>query len=242
MKRLEFLKINTLAILGLSHLSFQNLNKNPSNAFLTGKYNVQLTKNKLLHKTTYKAFREMHKAAQEEHINIEIVSGFRSFEHQLAIWNRKYRYYLKQGLTGPEILDKITTYSAIPGTSRHHWGTEIDIIDADNAKPQSNILQAQHFHDLGNYCELNEWMNKNAHNFGFYLVYTNDDNRTGFSYEPWHYSFEPLSKPYFKSFNKIDLSTVYKNEKILGKAYLTKDYLFNYKKSHIMGINSDLLS
>lgn len=241
MKRSKFLRINALAAIGLGNLSLKDLNNQPTNAFLTGKYNPKLTKNNLLHKTAYQAFEDMHKAAKEKHINIEIISGYRSFEHQLSIWNRKYKYYEKQGISGPEILDKITTYSAIPGTSRHHWGTEIDIIDADNVKPQSNILQARHFQDLGNYCELNEWMQKHAHNFGFYQVYTNDKNRSGFSYEPWHYSFEPLSKAYLKSYAKIDLPSIYKNENILGKAYLNRNYLSDYSKSHIYGINPKLL-
>lgn len=241
MNRFDFIKINALAAIGLGSLSFQNLDNQLLKAFLTGKKNSKLTKDNLLHKTAYYAFKEMHKAAKEKYINIEIISGYRSFDHQLSIWNRKYKYYENRGLTGKEILDKITTYSAIPGTSRHHWGTEIDIIDADNTKPQSNILQAQHFHDLGNYCELNEWMQQNAHNFGFYQVYTNDDSRPGFAYEPWHYSFEPLSKVYLKSYDKIDLPTIYKNENILGKAYLNQDFLFEYSKSHIHGINPKLL-
>jgi LAS superfamily LD-carboxypeptidase LdcB len=242
MKRKDFLKINALAILGLGNLSFQNLKHQPTDDFLTGRSNSKLTKDKLLHKTAFKAFEEMRKAAKQKYIDIKIVSGYRSFNHQLSIWNRKYQLYSSQGLTGPEILEEITKYSAIPGTSRHHWGTEIDIIDANNSKPESNILKAENYHETGNYCELNQWMQKNAHNFGFYQVYTNDKNRTGFSYEPWHYSFKPLAKKYFESYIKIDLSSIYKNEDILGKAYLNQNYLFKYSKSHIYGINPELLS
>ena len=242
MKRLDFIRINALALIGLGNLSFQNLNEIPTEAFLTGRINSELTKDKLLHKTAFKAFEEMQKAAKEKHIDIEIVSGYRSFKHQLSIWNRKYEYHRKKGLTGPEILDEITKYSAIPGTSRHHWGTEIDIIDGNNSRPQSNILQAHNFNDSGNYCELNEWMQKNAHKFGFYQVYTNDKNRTGFSYEPWHYSYKPLSKPYFESYIKIDLPSIYTKEDILGKAYLNQNYLLKYSKSHIHGINPELLN
>lgn len=241
MKRLDFIKINTLASIGLCTFSFNDIQEDVSTAFLTGKKNPYLNKSKLLHKTTYKAFLDMHKAASQNHIDIKIISGFRSFDYQKGIWNRKYNYYKKQGLSGQTIIKKITNYSAIPGTSRHHWGTEIDIINASAKQPKSNILQAQHFHGQGYYCELNQWMQKHAHKFGFYQVYTDDKNRPGFSYEPWHYSFKPKSKSYLEAYSKLNIEQVFENENILGKQYLDKNCLQSYFESHVFGINAELL-
>lgn len=241
MKRSDFIKMNALAVMGLRSFSFQDFQKKTYKAFLTGKNNPYLTDDNLLHKTAFKAFTNMQQAAEKDNISVRIVSGFRSFDYQLSIWNRKYRYFKKYGLSGQAIVEKITTYSAIPGTSRHHWGTEIDIIDANARKPESNILQAQHFHDLGNYCELNEWMQNNAHTYGFYQVYTNSKERTGFAYEPWHYSYQPLSKAYLKAYAEINLEGIFKHENILGKKYLDKNCLMSYSRSHIYGINPKLI-
>lgn len=74
-------------------------------------------------------------------------------------------------------------YSTIPGTSRHHWGTDIDIIDA-NQPYKGDPLESDKFHGDGPFCALKEWMDLHANTFGFYLVYTDNDKRTGFYYEP----------------------------------------------------------
>ena len=73
----------------------------------------------------------MKQAAAEDGIQIKIVSSSRSFERQLAIWNAKYIQNEENGLDPIENIRKIIEYSTIPGTSRHHWGTELDLIDAE---------------------------------------------------------------------------------------------------------------
>ena len=116
-------------------------------------------------------------------------------------------------------IKKIIEYSTIPGTSRHHWGTDIDIIDA-NPMIQKNVLDPEKFKDGGPYFKLRNWLEKNAHSYGFYIVYTNDENRKGFKYEPWHYSYKSISKSMLQEFLKIDLIKLFENEDILGKEYL----------------------
>ena len=76
-----------------------------------------------------KAFVAMREAALEEGIEIEIVSAYRSYERQKFIWNRKFYSNAKKGISPMENINKIIEYSTLPGTSRHHWGTDIDIID-----------------------------------------------------------------------------------------------------------------
>jgi hypothetical protein len=56
-----------------------------------------------------------------------VCSGFRSFERQVEIWNRKVEAL--QPRVPQEIFEAILRWSALPGTSRHHWGTELDVID-----------------------------------------------------------------------------------------------------------------
>jgi len=76
--------------------------------------------------------------------------------------------------------------------------------------------------------------------FGFYLVYTNDIDRKGFKYEPWHYSYAPLSKPFLKEYLKINLDSLFKDKKILGKEYFTEEFIKNYLKDYILDISPKL--
>ncbi len=68
------------------------------------------------------AFEKMKKAALLVGIDIKVVSGFRSYERQRAIWNGKYKANRQAGLSPEENIQKIIEYSTLPGTSRHHWG------------------------------------------------------------------------------------------------------------------------
>ena len=100
-------------------------------------------------------------------IKIIIVSSYRSFERQKQIWNKHFSNYKKQEVSDEQAALKIIQYSTIPGTSRHHWGTEIDIIDA-KPKMEGDVLLTHKFHDQGPYNELRLWMESNANQYGFY--------------------------------------------------------------------------
>ena len=106
-----------------------------------------------------KAFVAMREAALEEGIEIEIVSAYRSYERQKFIWNRKFYSNAKKGISPKENINKIIEYSTLPGTSRHHWGTDIDIIDGKKPK-EGDLLLEEKFHENGPYVRLREWMEK----------------------------------------------------------------------------------
>lgn len=145
----------------------------------------------------------MRAAAQQSGIDLQIRSAFRDFDTQLLIWNRKWRRErpllsrdsqpLDAATLSPdERLDAILTWSAIPGGSRHHWGTEFDLVDA-TAIPsgyQVQLVPAEYASD-GVFAKLNHWLNDNARRFGFYRPYGTD--RGGVSPEPWHFSYAPVS-------------------------------------------------
>lgn len=211
-----------------------------SNLALTGRGDLELVGNKLkLHPEAYAAFLKMKQAAIKEGIAIKILSGYRSFSAQRNIWNKKYKKYTAQGMSPEKVLDKIIEYSTLPGTSRHHWGTEIDIIDDAANKPR-NYLVEKNFAKGGSYVKLKEWMDLNSEKFGFYLVYTNNAYRKGFKYEPWHYSYKPISYGCFKKFLKSDLIKMLQSIDILGKHYLTNDFITNYFSEQIQDINPQL--
>ena len=70
-------------------------------------------------------------------------------------------------MTNEKAIAKIIEYSTLPGTSRHHWGTEIDIIDA-GPPAEGDVLVSQKFHDQGPYDALRAWMETYAHDYGFF--------------------------------------------------------------------------
>ena len=189
----------------------------------------------------HEAFLNMKTAALKEGIQIKVVSSYRDFEHQKRIWNPKYNLFTSQGMSGKKAINAIITYSTIPGTSRHHWGTDLDIIDTNAPQPKGDVLLEEHFIKNGVFHKLKQWMDANANRFGFYLVYTNDPLRKGFKYEPWHYSYKPLSKMYFQAYNDLDLYEVLKNEHLPGNDFLTPNLVSAYKREHLLDINPELL-
>jgi hypothetical protein len=187
----------------------------------------------------YKAYEQMRKVAAKAGIDIKAVSAHRSYHRQREIWNAKYSTLISQGLSAKDAIQEIITYSTLPGTSRHHWGTDIDIID--NANPQSgDVLLTDKFYGDGPSSALRSWMNQNAADYGFLEVYTNDPNRKGFSHEPWHYTYHPLSKAYLEVLTNHAISEIAKDEQLLGHDYLDTEFFTSYKAEHLLDINPAL--
>ncbi|HHM21379.1 MAG TPA: D-alanyl-D-alanine carboxypeptidase family protein, partial [Bacteroidetes bacterium] len=80
---------------------------------------------------------------------------------------------------------KILEYSSMPGTSRHHWGTDIDINDLDNFTFE---------HGKGE--EVYNWLVANAARFGFCQPYTKKGKERphGYNEEKWHWSYIPIAR------------------------------------------------
>ena len=194
----------------------------------------------LLEKETFKAFEKMRNAAMRDGIKIKIISGHRDFERQTLIWNSKFIKFTKELKLKPdEAINEIIRFSTIPGTSRHHWGTEIDIIDED-FKNENNPLISEKYESGGIFNKLKKWMDLNSEKFGFYLTYTNDEQRKGFEYEPWHYSYKPISKNLLKELKKNNISKLISDLEIMGKEYLTKEFIEKYINENILGVNKEL--
>ncbi|MDC8006058.1 M15 family metallopeptidase [Aureisphaera galaxeae] len=247
MNRKDFIKTSLIMGAGCSLL--------PS--FSLGAFQEEFTRNQLIgkgnpdisgdsytstmHRETAQALKKMSTAAATEGIKIEVVSAYRSFDRQKQIFEGKYKRFTGQGLSPMEAIEKIIEYSTIPGTSRHHWGTDLDLIDANAPRPES-VLQAQHYHGKGPFCKFKEWMDKHAESFGFYEVYTDNANRKGFEYEPWHFSYAPVSIPMLKAYEKLDVKAILQEESIMGHEHFTDEFITKYRKENILDINPKLLS
>ncbi|MEM1340627.1 MAG: M15 family metallopeptidase [Bacteroidota bacterium] len=194
-----------------------------------------------LRKDAHDAFVAMKKAAFQAGFTIKIVSSYRSFDRQKVIWERKYRRYTEeQGLAPTAAIEKIIEYSTIPGTSRHHWATEVDIIDG-NPTVSGDVLLADKFEKGGPFEGLKTWLDENAAKFDYHLVYTDSYFRKGFKYEPWHYSYAPLSIPMLTQFRKNNLAKLIRNEDFEGAEHFTAGFLKDYIHNNILDINPYLL-
>lgn len=178
-------------------------------------------------------FLNMQAAAAKEGHDLQICSSFRSFEKQLAIWNRKWLGELTlyditgKVLQADELSDKdklhaILTWSALPGASRHHWGTDFDVYDKACVEAcESNFeLVPSEYEGDGPCAGLSTWIQQHCHEFGFYLPYA--EYVGGVAQEPWHLSFKKLAQKIQQQFRLTELENAIKASEMLGKDAVLK--------------------
>lgn len=190
-----------LFIIFIPLLSFSQKENKLNKDFVLGRFNykkhpnftqvtsIHSNKPIYLDKDVYKAFIKMYNQAKKEHVSLKIISGTRSFGEQKVIWERKWKQY---NYLEPEArAKKILEYSSMPSSSRHHWGTDIDLNSLNNT-----------YFEKGTGKAVYNWLVNNAHKFGFYQVYSNKTNgRTGYNLERWHWSYLPLASAYLNLYN-----------------------------------------
>jgi LAS superfamily LD-carboxypeptidase LdcB len=156
-------------------------------------------------------FLRLRDEAQKEGFDLRILSGFRSFDDQLSIWNKKATGRLAvldsdavpldiATLSDGELVLAILRWSALPGASRHHWGTDLDVYDAA-AKPEDYEIELipEEVNVGGMFGPLHEWLDQRiAANgaFGFFRPY--DRDRRGVAPERWHLSYAPMAAGYLQ--------------------------------------------
>jgi LAS superfamily LD-carboxypeptidase LdcB len=158
-----------------------------------------------LHPLAADALLALRAAAGRAGIDLHPVSGFRDFWRQLAIWNDKYSgsRALLDARSNPldvaaldpgQRVAAIMNWSALPGASRHHWGSDCDVIDRSTLEPGAPVeLLDKDYAAGGRYQRLAEWLAEHAPDYGFYRPY--DQDRGGVRPEPWHLSFAPVAGP-----------------------------------------------
>jgi len=180
-----------------------------------------------LQKQTLESFIKMREEAEKDGINLTIISGTRNFNSQKDIWERKYKKHKTEGLSDIENIKKIMLWSSMPSTSRHHWGTDIDINGFEKYFDGKNEKANKEY----------EWLVNNAPSFGFCQVYTEkrDGKRTtGYNEEKWHWSYMPLSSDYLKKYKEL---ITYKD--ISGFSASESAEKLNIIKEFVLGIGKD---
>ena len=191
--------------------------------------------NMYLRKETLDAFLKMAKAASDEEIDLKIASATRNFDYQKNLWNNKWT-----GVTLVEGKDlsksipdglirfkKILEYSAAPGTSRHHFGTDIDINGAD-----------LEYFETEKGKKTYEWLVKNARSYGFCQTYNlkGSTRGTGYNEEKWHWSYLPLSRTLTEDYKRLIRETDITG--FDGDEYVPSLNLIN---DYVLAINPDCI-
>jgi zinc D-Ala-D-Ala carboxypeptidase len=139
----------------------------------------------------YNAFVTMAAAAKKEGVNLRILSATRNFDYQKGIWETKWkRPHYKSWEDAEKVMD-IMHYSAMPGASRHHWGTDVDFNSVDPSYFASGIGKKTY-----------DWLCEHGAEYGFAQTYTTKKyGRTGYEEEKWHWSYMPIAKEMLKAYN-----------------------------------------
>jgi LAS superfamily LD-carboxypeptidase LdcB len=191
------------------------VNENVNKDFLLGRVNriinplfTKVTeehteRNIYLLQPVYEAYKKMHSAALADGVKLIITSGHRTFVEQVCEWELRWNDP-RTNTPFPNDVEKaryLLQYRSMPGTTRHHWGTDIDLNSFELA-----------YYETPEGKKVYKWLKENAPIYGFFQPYTaKDENRpAGYLEEKWHWSYKPLARPmlskYFELISINDIS------------------------------------
>ena len=117
-----------------------------------------------------RAWLRMRDAASRDDVLLEAISGYRSHDYQLGIFDRKRA----RGLS----IDEILAVNAAPGYSEHHGGCALDIGTPGEPPAEESFDATPAF----------AWLQVHAGEHGFSMSYPRG-NPHGIVHEPWHWRF-----------------------------------------------------
>jgi LAS superfamily LD-carboxypeptidase LdcB len=200
----------------------------------------------LLRKEAVHAFEQLRELAKLFGYEIRVESAYRSFERQVSIWNRKAKRELplldatgkvitKEIKNPEELVKTILIWSALPGASRHHFGTDLDIVDASSI-PEGYEVQLTPEECSGIFKPFHDWLTKeidSQNSFGFERVFI--EGRGKIRPEPWHLSYLPGARPFQEIFDLNMLKGLYSQADLVCKEVLldtlddlAEDYIYPY--------------
>ncbi|MDF7666805.1 M15 family metallopeptidase [Orbaceae bacterium ESL0727] len=171
----------------------------------------------------YQDFKKIH-----PDIPFTIVSAMRNYNYQNGIWQRKWNSLTNQFSQPQQIAEEILKFSSMPGTSRHHWGTDVDItsVSSDYFKqdPKGKILNA--------------WLQQNMANYGFCQPF-NEGRKGGYLPEEWHWSYRPIASQYIAQYKaqldsdptKITYALNFAGHDKIQLEALVKEYVLQVNKN-----------
>jgi LAS superfamily LD-carboxypeptidase LdcB len=162
-----------------------------------------------VHRDVVEPFRALRTHAASAGFDVAILSGFRGFDRQLSIWNRKVAGELPvldsnaqpldiTRLSELELVFAILRWSALPGASRHHWGTDLDVYD-EAARPEDYEIELvpSEYDGDGLFSPFSRWLDERiagGTSLGFFRPY--DRDRGGIAPERWHLTYAPCARAF----------------------------------------------
>ena len=183
-----------------------------------------------LHPAAKTAFMAMQTAAAEAGFNLQPASSYRDFARQLAIWNGKFdgqrpvldaasRPLDALSLSAEQRIMAILHWSALPGTSRHHWGSDLDVYDPHLLPADTTLALEPWEYEVGGYFyPLSQWLQANMARFGFYLPFVKPNG--GVAIEPWHLSYRPIADRCAGQLTPALVAEALSSQQISGKAHI----------------------
>ncbi|WP_042548094.1 M15 family metallopeptidase [Yersinia aldovae] len=193
---------------------------------------MMLSGNHRLQPQAVAAFQAMQQAAKLAGFDLQPASTFRDFDRQLAIWNGKFRgerpvldkdsQPIDIGeLDTPARCEAILRWSALPGASRHHWGSDLDIYDPSLLPIDTKLqLEPWEYEAGGYFYPLSQWLSAHMAEFGFYRPFTEDSG--GIAVEPWHLSYHPLATAAEHLLTPEILLKAWQSQDVAGSEWLSR--------------------
>ncbi|MDR9826016.1 M15 family metallopeptidase [Vibrio sp. FNV 38] len=203
-----------------------------------------------LHPMVKRDLLRLKHAADNAGFNFCIASGFRDFTRQQLIWDGKMKGSREvlsfdgqliniDALSEKEQVDAVLIWSALPGTSRHHWGSDFDVYNALATSKSQPLQLSQEEYLTGPQTEFFLWLKRHAETFGFFFPY--DGVHSGYQFEPWHISHRATWQNIKTQLAKEPLLTAIVNHNIVGVSTIVQQFDHIYTH-YVLSVNEGKLS
>lgn len=192
------------------------------------------------------AFLDMRAAAARDGIDMVPIASWRPFEAQARNWNRKFAGEAtlydcdgnprdRAALAPEAIVRAILAWTGLPGATRRHWGTDIDVFDRAAQPPgyRTKLLPDEARPD-GVYARLHVWLDVHAARFGFFRPYRT--RRGGMCPAPWHLSHAPSAAAALAALDIDMVARAVRASDLLGRD-LVLEMLPTLFRDHVLNVD-----
>lgn len=153
--------------------------------------------------------------AEKNGFRFTLVSGYRSIAYQKNLFDQSVQRHLDAGYSLEQAQNMTLSYSQMPGSSEHHTGLAVDIIDT------AFLNDRQDLYDDVDQLISQQWLINHAVDYGFILRYPKTKvNWTGINYEPWHFRFVGQENAIYMTKNGLSLEEYIEDLTTNSKSHL----------------------
>lgn len=153
--------------------------------------------------------------AEKNGFRFTLVSGYRSIAYQKNLFDQSVQRQRDAGYSLEQAQNMTLSYSQMPGSSEHHTGLAVDIIDT------AFLNDRQDLYDDVDQLISQQWLINHAVDYGFILRYPKTKvNWTGINYEPWHFRFVGQENAIYMTKNGLSLEEYIEDLTTNSKSHL----------------------